>query len=47
MLDTWFAAAVGGSALGRPKACCRVSLLERRHLRSRKLQFTSVESPAR
>ena len=34
MLDTRFAAAVGGGALGIPKARCRVSLLDRIPLRS-------------
>ena len=46
VLDTWFAG-VGGVNLVRPKACCQVSSLERRLLRSRRLQFTSAASPVR
>ena len=46
VLDTQFAV-VGGVDLVRPKACCRVSSLERRPLISRKLQFTSAALPTR
>ena len=44
--DTWFTVA-GGVELGSPRACCLVSLLEIRSLRSRRFQLTIVGSPDR
>ena len=47
VLDMWLTAAVGGGTLGIPKACCRVSFLDRIPLRSYSFQFTSAALPVR
>ena len=46
VFDTRLNIVVDGGALGIPKARCRVYLLYRRPLSWRRLQFTSVASPA-
>ena len=45
MLDTRYAG-VGGVNIVIPKACCQISLLERRPVSSRRIQFNSAASPA-
>ena len=45
-LETQFSV-VGGVELGIPRACCMVSFLESKPLRSRRLQLTSAGSPTR
>ena len=47
MFDTKLDIVVDGGALGIPKACFRVSLLDRRPLSWRRSQFTSAVFLAR
>ena len=47
VFDTRLSVVVYGGALGITKACCRVSLLYKRFLSSRRSRFTSTTSPTR